>query len=294
MTNAWRGETEDAGPIFGAGRASVSGFDNPAALDAGVEVADALAFHGPDAPTRAELMPVYDGDVFWTRQRQDGSTIVGVQRDRKTTATVALPSGDNSNRWLGFALAGKGPHDIRPDLLALVWQHNLIGVERCIRYGACYLLASGHHLDMDLLQAAAADALLILAYGETRGDGIGRKRADGSYTAGGQVKRHRPRRPTQRQRESRFKLEHGTWGSLRDAALKAYKRRYREAVALFRNVDNWRPTPTGRSFSHGFAEPEWLPNITMLEMAGPMAHLFHTRNPTVPPTDWIGGRGRLT
>lgn len=289
MNQAWRGEAGATdGPIFGAGRGSVAGFDDLALSDAGVDVADALVFHeeaDPDKPTRLEFLPVVQVGGIWIRVDKNGKVHAGVKAPKKT-GMVPLKSHDDSTRWLGFALTGKGPHDIRPDLLALVWQRNLIGVERCIQYGANYLLASGHDLNMDLLQAAAADALLILVYGETRGDG--------NPKAKRRIKRHRPRRPTLHQRERQFKLQNGTWAPLRDAAGKAYRRRYREAVATFAAIDNWRPTPTGRNFSRGFAEPEWLPNSTKVEMTGPMAHLFHARHPTVPPTDWISGRGRLT
>lgn len=296
MIHAWRGEAEGTDlPIFGAGRGSVAGFDDPALSDAGVDVADALVFHEQDMGDMTAELSVWEHGGLWKMRRKDGSTVVGPKADRKTQATVALRSSNDSNKWLGLALIATDPRDIRPDLLGLVRQRNLVGVERCIRYGANYLLASGHDLDMGLLLAAAADALLILVYGETRGDGTGRKRRDDSYTAGGQVKRHRPRRPTLRARENQFKMGHdGTWAELRDAALKAYRRRLREAAALFAAVDNWRPTPTGRSFSRGFAEPKWLPNSTKVEMTGPMANLFHTRHPTVPPPDWISGRGRLT
>lgn len=297
MTNAWRGEAKEADvPVFGAGRDSALGLDDPDAADAGMDVADELTFSAgsdSDKPTQLEYLPVERRGDLWIHVDKEGKVHAGVKAPRKA-GMVARRSSDQSARYMGFSMVGKGRHDIRPDLLALVWQRNLTGLESCIRYGAAYLLASGHDLDMELLLAVAADALLILVYGETRGDGTGRKRADGSYTAGGQVKRHRPTRPTLRARERQFKMENGSWGILRDAAGRAYRRRYREAVALFADVDNWRPTPTGRSFARGFADSAWLPNYTTVEMAGPMAQLFHARNPTVPPTDWVSGRGRLT
>lgn len=254
MTDVWRDVIEELAdqPIFGAGRE-----DWPVPTRADCALDD-------DGTTRLERTPVVLDGGTWTLV-VDGKAYAGAMAPKNTRGVVALKSSDDSTRWMGFALIGKGPHDIRPDLLALVWQRSLIGVERCIQYGASYLLASGHDLDTDLLQAAAADALLILTYGETRGDGTGRKRADGRYTAGGQVKRHRPRRPTLRSRDDQFKLAHGTWGTLRDAALKAYRRRYREAVALFTDMDNWRPQTNGRSYASGFPDDkldrgQWSPH----------------------------------
>lgn len=241
MADVWRDVIEELAdlPIFGAGREELPVAVGGYALD-------------DDGATTVERIPVELAGDCWIRIDKAGKVHAGAMAPKKTRGVVALKSSDDSTRWLGFALIGKGPHDIRPDLLALVRKHNLIGVERCIRYGASYLLASGHDLDAELLQAAAADALLTLVYGETRGDGTGRRRADGSYTAGGQVKRHRPRRPTLRQRESQFKLAHDTWAPLRDAALDAYRRRFREAMALFAGVDNWRPTHYGRTYVSGF------------------------------------------
>lgn len=235
MTDVWRDVIEELAdrPIFGAGReeppVSVGGY----ALD-------------DDRSTFVEHTPVVLAGDCWIRIDKAGKVHAGVMAPKKTRGVVALKSSDDSTRWLGFALIKKGPRDIRPDLLALVWQRNLIGVERCIRYGASYLLASGHHLDMALLQAVAADALLILTYGDTRGDG--------NPNAKRLIKRHRPRRPTLRQRESQFHLAHDTWAPLRDAALTAYRRRYREAVELFAALDNWRPMHYGRSYASGFPD----------------------------------------
>lgn len=237
MDDVWRDVIEELAdlPIFGAGREELPVSVGYRALD-------------DDGSTTVERVPVVLSDSLYGVRSPAGDLIVGQMRDRNTFATVALKSGDNATRWLGFALIGRGPYDIRPDLLALVWQRNLIGVERCIRYGANYLLASGHDLDMALLQAAAADALLILVYGETRGDGNpNAKRA---------IKRHRPQRPTLRKHERQFKLAHGTWAPLRDAALTAYKRRYGEAVAAYADMPVGRALRSGRSYSSGFrADP---------------------------------------
>lgn len=236
MADVWRDVIEELAdlPIFGAGREQL-----PVSAMPGYALDD-------DNSTTVERTPIILAGGVWARVDQNGKTHTGAMSTKNTHAAVALKSGDSANKWLGFALIGKGSHDIRPDLLALRWQRNLIGVERCIQYGANYLLASGHDLDMDLLKTAAADALLILTYGETRGDG--------SPNAKRLIKRHRPRRPTLRQRDDQFKLGHGTWGPLRDAALKAYRRRYREAVARFYGVDNWRPVFDGRSYSSGFPD----------------------------------------
>ncbi|THD03722.1 hypothetical protein B1991_18255 [Rhodanobacter lindaniclasticus] len=277
-------------PVFGAGRISALGLDDPDAADAGLDVADELTFSAgsdSDKPTQLEYLPVERRGDLWIRVDKEGKVHAGVKAPRKA-GMVARRSTDQSARWMGFSMIGKGRHDVRPDLLALVWQRNLIGVERCIQYGANYLLASGHHRNMDMLQTAAADALLILVYGETRGDG------DGDQEVGQWIKCHRPHRPTLHERDRQFKRRNGTLAPLRKAALKVYRRRYREAVALFADADNWRPTPTGRSFARAFAEPAWLPDSTKVELFGPMAQLFHDRHPTVPPTDWISGRGRLT
>lgn len=242
MTNAWRGETEGTDlPIFGAGRDSVAGFDDPVASDAGVDVADALAFHGqgnPDAPVRSELVPVVLSGGIWGLRNKNGDAVHGQERDYKTRATTTLPSGDNSSRWFGLALIDTDPRDIRADLLALIWQRHMIGLERCIRYGAGYLLALGYNCATDVRQAAAADALLILAYRRTR---------RGKHLE--KLPRHR--RPTLRERERQFKLASGKWAPMRDAAEKAYRRRYREAAQLYAAVDDWRPLPNGRSFERG-------------------------------------------
>lgn len=243
MDDVWRDVIEELAdrPIFGAGREELHVQAGGYALD-------------DDRSTFVEHTPVVLAGDCWIRIDKAGKVHAGMMAPKKTRGVVALKSGDDSNRWLGFALIGKGPHDIRPDLLALVRERNLIGVERCIRYGANYLLASGHHLDMGLLQAAAADALLILVYGETRGDGnLNAKRA---------IKRHRPQRPTLRKRERQFELAHGTWAPLRDAALTAYKRRYGEAVAAYADMPVGRVLRSGRSYSSGFrADPlhrdEW-------------------------------------
>jgi len=241
MSNVWRDAIEDLvdRPVFGAGREELP----MASISLGLD---------DDSATSAERVPVELAGGVWIRVDKAGKVHAGPMAPKKTRGVVAPRSSDHSTRWLGFALIGRGPHDIRPDLLALVWQRNLIGVERCIRYGANYLRASGHDHDMDLLQCVAADALLILTYGETRGDGTGRKRSDGSYTAGGQIRRHRPKRPTLHQRERQFIKANGGWGTMRKAVLKAYRRRYREAVALFAEVYNWRPLSNGRSYASGF------------------------------------------
>lgn len=290
-------ETENETPLADIAHGAVAGLDEE---DGG---ADALLWHDydpdighyDDRDDDSALIQVQLSGAVWSRCRDDGVMVIGQARDRHTMATVPLRTSDDSNRWLGFALIGTDPRDVRPDLLALVWQRNTRTLPKLIRYGRDYLRAMGHDHDTDLLNAAAADALLIVAYGRRRGDGTGRQRKGGTDTAGAQVKRHRPRRPTVREREAQFCMGHdGTYARLRDAVEAAYRKRYQEAATAFADVDNWRPTPTRRARGSGWPEGRpWQPSVTTVELSGAAAHGYHQRHPPTPPTDWIN-RGRLT
>jgi hypothetical protein len=183
------------------------------------------------------------GGLWWLR-KPDGTIVTGQARDTNTRGTARLRSHDASARALGYSLITGDRRDVRPDLLRLVWDHDLLALPKLIGYGRDYLRASGHTRPNDVLEAAAADALLILMHGTRR------QRRTPDYRHPG------PRPPTLRNREDQFHIGRGTFGVSRLAALLVFDRRYWEACERFRVVFDW--TPTSNNIGHGGFAPDSL------------------------------------
>lgn len=170
-------------------------------------------------------IPVTLSGGLWRLRKSDGTVVTGQARDTNTRGTAKLRTHDGSTRALGYALITKDRRDVRPDLLRLLWDRDMRTLPKLIGYGRDYLHGSGHDRSSDALEAAAADALLIMVQGHRRG--------------------LRARYPTLRIRETQFRLHHGGFGLLRKAALQAFRRRYQEACERFRAVHDWAPTSYG-------------------------------------------------
>lgn len=210
--------------------------------------------------------PVTLSGGLWQLRKADGTIVTGQARDTNTRGTVKLRSHDASARAFGYALIAKDPRDVRPDLLRLVWDHELRTLPKLIRYGRDYLRASGHTRPDDVLEAAAADALLILVHGTRRRRPPPRpitRMVLGVEIADPPAPDYRhpaPRPPTLRSRDDQFHMQHGAFGLLRDAALLAFHRRYREACERFRLIFDWTPTTNGSVRGNGFvADSLWHP-----------------------------------
>jgi hypothetical protein len=192
-----------------------------------------------DRDTEAKI-PVTLSGGMWRLRKANGDLVTGQCRDQHTRASIKLKTGDATTRWMGFSLIARDRRDVRPDILALVWQRHTQALPKLIEYGRNYLIASGHKMQPNVLEAAAADALVIMMYGKRRG--------------------LRTHGPTLRMRDAQFRLRHGTLGPLRDVALRAYLRRYKEAVERFARVFDWVPTRYNTAHGSGFAADSlWHP-----------------------------------
>lgn len=210
--------------------------------------------------------PVTLSGGLWRLRKPDGTTVTGQARDTNTRGTVKLRSHDASARALGYSLITSDRRDVRPDLLQLVWDHDLLTLPKLICYGRDYLRASGHARPNDVLEAAAADALLILMHGTRRQRRAPKPTARVVFgikieSAPKPDYRHPgPRPPTLRSREDQFHIGRGTFGVSRLAALLVFDRRYREACERFRVVFDWTPTSNNTGRGNGFvADSLWHP-----------------------------------
>lgn len=123
---------------------------------------------------------------------------------------------------MALSLMAYGRHDVRPHLLRLLWREASSAVEPCLRYGADYLIAwcrqSGESIRLDVIEAAAADALALTYWGRaTRG----RQQVPAASRA------------------KQLHVRRGYFLLLRNVAARAYGRRLIEAVDRFRRASGY-------------------------------------------------------
>lgn len=288
----------------------VGGLADPESAAHGVDVRGTLTWGDPeDVPDRNVAIPTYYVGVRGIRDAEGHRKVVPAS-DHKTGGEIRPRASNRTDVWLALALIRKGPHDCRPDLLALVKFGAGGDIEQLIKYGANYVRAwaamAGRDYPAEVLQAAAADALHIVVQGETRS---ARKRTDSelpwwerkpgrrdaSTRPPSIAKARQTPRVTLATRAKELGIDNAVFGELRRVAICSYERRLQEAEARAAKVSDYTPMRYNIASNSVPRISRWKSSRTTLTLHGPAAAVYHDRNPSEPQTDWMHrGKGLTT